>query len=73
MSNALRLAAVNVVGDALLLLGKLGVAAGCGLVAFGLSNLPYYHDPLSFPATYLSSAILPITLAVLAGYAVAQV
>ncbi len=38
VANALRLAAVNVIGDALLFLAKLGVAAGCGLVAFGMSN-----------------------------------
>ena len=35
---------VNVVGDALLFLGKLAVAACCGLGAFGLANLPYYND-----------------------------
>lgn len=35
---------VNVVGDALLFLGKLAVAACCGLAAFGLANLRYYND-----------------------------
>lgn len=73
VANALRLAAVNIVGDALLFLGKLGIAAGCGVVAFGISNLEYYHNLDKYPSTYLSSAILPITLAVLTGYIVAQV
>jgi hypothetical protein len=73
VSNALRLAAVNIVGDALLFLGKLGVAAACGVVAFAISNLEYYHNPDKYPSTYLSSAILPIALAVLTGYIVAQV
>lgn len=73
VSNALRLAAVNIVGDALLFLGKLGVAACCGVVAFAVSNLEYYNNPDKYPSTYLSSAILPIALAVLTGYIVAQV
>jgi hypothetical protein len=73
VSNALRLVAVNIVGDTLLFLGKLGVAACCGVVAFAISNLEYYHNPDKYPSTYLSSAILPIALAVLTGYIVAQV
>jgi hypothetical protein len=73
VSNALRLAAVNIVGDALLFLGKLGVAAACGVVAFAISNIELYNNPDKYPSTYLSSAILPIALAVLTGYIVAQV
>jgi choline transporter-like protein 2/4/5 len=73
VSNALRLAAVNIVGDSLLFLGKLSVAATCGVIAFAISNLEYYHNPAKYPSTYLSSAILPIALAVLTGYIVAQV
>jgi choline transporter-like protein 2/4/5 len=73
VANAMRLATVNVVGDALLFLGKLGVAATCGVVAFAMSNLAYYNDPANFPSTFLSSAILPIALAVLTGFIVAQV
>jgi hypothetical protein len=34
------------VGDFMLFLGKLAIAACCGLVAFGLSNLQYYNDPV---------------------------
>jgi hypothetical protein len=32
------------VGDALLFLGKLAIAACCGLAAFGMANLQYYND-----------------------------
>lgn len=35
---------VNVVGDAMLFLGKLAIASCCGLVAFGMANLRYYND-----------------------------
>ncbi|KAF8064488.1 CHER1 [Scenedesmus sp. PABB004] len=73
VSNALRLAAVTIVGDALLFLGKLGVAASCGVAAFGLSRAPYYTDAAAYPATYLSSGLLPIALAALTGYAVAAI
>jgi hypothetical protein len=38
VKNALRLLAVNVVGDSLIWLGKLAVAAGGGLVAFFMAN-----------------------------------
>lgn len=73
VSNAIRLMTVSVVGDALLFLGKLAVACGCGLIAFGMSNHAYYTDPVKYPATYLSSAILPIAVAVGTGFIVAQV
>ncbi|KAI8472764.1 MAG: plasma-membrane choline transporter-domain-containing protein [Monoraphidium minutum] len=73
VANALRLATVNVVGDALLFLGKLAVAACCGLAAFGLANLRYYNDPEAYPSTHLSSAIFPIAVAVLTGFVVAQI
>ncbi|GBF99304.1 choline transporter-like [Raphidocelis subcapitata] len=72
VANALRLATVNIVGDALLFLGKLAVAACCGVVAFGMANLPYYNDPEGHPSTYLSSAILPIAVAAVTGFVVAQ-
>jgi len=45
VANAIRLATVNVVGDALLFLGKLAVASCCGVGAFALSNMQYYNDP----------------------------
>jgi len=52
--NALRLTAVNIIGDLLLFLGKILVAAGCGLVAFGLSELEYYSNAEKYPETYIS-------------------
>lgn len=73
VSNAIRLATVNVVGGVLLFLGKVAVAAGCGLVALAMSRMPYYNDATAYPATFLSSAILPIAVAVITGYIVAQV
>jgi choline transporter-like protein 2/4/5 len=42
VQNVLRIATVNFIGDILLFLGKLIVAAGCGLIAFGMAELPYY-------------------------------
>eukprot|EP00879_Flechtneria_rotunda_P031872 GHRR01034925.1.p1 GENE.GHRR01034925.1~~GHRR01034925.1.p1 ORF type:complete len:121 (+),score=29.84 GHRR01034925.1:167-529(+) len=57
----------------MLFLGKLGVAACCGVAAFAMSNLEYYNNPEKYPATYLSSGILPIAVAVLTGYIVAQI
>lgn len=53
-------------------LGKVAVAAGCGLIAFGLSELPWYKDPQRHPATHLSSALLPICVAAFVGWIVAH-
>ena len=39
ISNALRLAAVNIVGDFLIILGKLCVCAACGVLAFLMTEL----------------------------------
>ena len=52
--NSLRLLAVSIVGDFLLFLGKVAVAAGCGLTAFAMSELDYYTNPKKYPDTYLS-------------------
>lgn len=52
--NALRIMVVSVIGDLLLFLGKVAVAAGCGLAAFGMSELDYYTDPVRYPNTLLS-------------------
>ena len=46
--------AVNIIGDMLLFLGKLLVAATCGLAAFGMSELEYYSNANKYPDTYLS-------------------
>lgn len=53
-------------------MGKVAVAAGCGVIAFGLSELPWYNDSQRFPATYLSSALVPIGVAALVGWIVAH-
>lgn len=52
--NALRLLAVNFIGDILLFLGKVAIAAACGLIAFGMSELDYYNNAEKNPETYLS-------------------
>ena len=70
ISNALRLAAVNIVGDFLIVLGKLCVCAACGVLAFLMTELPEYADE-SKP-NYLSSPVLPILITFLASYAVAE-
>ena len=73
MQNSLRLLAVTIVGDFLIFLGKVAVAAGCGLAAFGMSELPYYTSSTQYPGTYLSSPIFPIALSIIIGYVVAQI
>ena len=71
--NALRLLAVNIIGDVLLFLGKILVAAACGLAAFGMSELQYYSDANKYPDTYLSSPVFPIAFSILIGLVVAQI
>ncbi|KAL3136904.1 hypothetical protein ABBQ32_006512 [Trebouxia sp. C0010 RCD-2024] len=72
LNNILRIAAVNTVGDALLWVGKISVTAGCGIIAFLMSDLAYYTDSTKYPATCLSSPLLPILVSLLVGYTVAQ-
>ena len=45
VANALRVGAVNVIGDFLIFLGKLAVAAGSGVVALFGANLEKFSDP----------------------------
>eukprot|EP00967_Tisochrysis_lutea_P075566 scaffold101868_cov19-Tisochrysis_lutea.AAC.2 len=54
MQNALRLATVTIIGDLLLFLAKITVAAGCGLIAFGMSETKFYSSPEEYPETQLS-------------------
>lgn len=54
MQNALRMAVVNIVGGVLIFLGKIAVAAACGLIAFAMSETKYYTDSVNYPNTYLS-------------------
>jgi len=69
--NALRIAAVNTVGDFLIWLGKLVVAGICGFLAFLMTDTAMYTDPDS--ATYLTSPILPIILTTFIAYLEADV
>ena len=45
---------VSFIADILLLLGKLSVAALCALLAFAMSDMQYYNDPVKYPETYLA-------------------
>jgi hypothetical protein len=45
VANALRVGAVNIIGDFLIFMGKLAVAAGCGVAAMLLTNLQLFSDP----------------------------
>jgi solute carrier family 44 (choline transporter-like protein), member 2/4/5 len=71
VNNALRLAAVNVIGDALIFLGKMTVVASCGCIAFLMSNVNNFSDPTS--PNYLSSPAVPIVLTCLSAYVVASI
>ena len=69
--NALRIAAVNTVGDFLTWLGKLVVAGVCGFIAFLLCDAEQYTDPTS--ATYLTSPLLPVIVVIFIAYCEADV
>lgn len=53
-------------------LGKIAVTAACGLIAFGLSDLMYYTDPVNHPDSYLSSPLMPVLISVLVGYTISN-
>ncbi|GMH42049.1 hypothetical protein BSKO_09968 [Bryopsis sp. KO-2023] len=72
VQNALRLAAVNVMGDILIWLGKLAITAGAGCVAFLMADLEYYTNEDKYPDTFLSSPLMPILISLLVGYVVAD-
>ncbi|KAG1675670.1 hypothetical protein FOA52_002379 [Chlamydomonas sp. UWO 241] len=73
VANAFRLLTVSIVGDTLLFLGKIAVAATCGVCAFFLAELDYYNNPVEYPKTYLSSPLWPVFMSVLIGYFIAEV
>lgn len=73
VTNVLRVAAVDTVGDALVFLGKLSVMAGSGVIAMLMSTLTYYTDPVKYPNTFMSSPLLPVILSLIVGYIVASV
>ncbi len=58
--------------DAVFLALQISVCAGCGIIAFLMSDLTYYTDSTKHPDTYLSSPLLPILISLLVGYTVAQ-
>lgn len=69
--NVGRLAAVNVIGDALIFLGKLTVVLACGSLAFLMTDLATFSSVDS--ANYVSSPIVPVILTMMAAYMVASV
>ena len=71
VNNLGRLAAVNVIGDALIFLGKLTVVAACGCIAFLMTDLPLWSDPES--DKYVASPLVPVALTCLAAYVVANI
>lgn len=73
ISNALRLLAVNFVGDMVIFFGKVMVAGSCGLIAFALADLQYYSDPNKYPNTNLSSPVFPVALSIIIGFIVAEI
>lgn len=73
VTNALRLLTVNIVGDTLIFLGKVAIAATCGVCAFFMAELDYYNNPAKYPKTYLSSPFWPVFLCVLIGFFIAEV
>ncbi|DBA73400.1 TPA: hypothetical protein ACH3X1_011440 [Trebouxia sp. C0004] len=72
LNNALRLVAVNIMVDVVVWMGKIAVTAACGLLAFGLSDLTYYTDPVGHADTYLSSPLMPVLISVLVGYTISN-
>ena len=52
---------------------QVSVMATCGMIAFFMSNLPIYNDPIHHPELYLTSALFPIILSLLIGYVVADI
>ena len=53
-------------------LGKIAITAACGLLAFGLSDLTYYTDPVTHADTYLSSPLMPVLVSILVGYTISN-
>jgi choline transporter-like protein 2/4/5 len=69
ISNALRLAAVNLIGDTLTWLGKVSVALAAGFLCFLMTDTDMYTNPNS--QFYLSSPLLPILLSTMIAYFIA--
>lgn len=69
--NVARLAAVNIIGDALIFLGKVTVVLACGSIAFLMTGMPAFAEVDS--DNYLSSPVVPVILTLIAAYMVASV
>ena len=69
--NVGRLAAVNVIGDALIFIGKLTVVMASGSLAFLMTDMAVFSSVDS--ANYLTSPIVPVLLTMLAAYMVSCV
>mmetsp|Transcript_33235 Transcript_33235/g.72521 ORF Transcript_33235/g.72521 Transcript_33235/m.72521 type:complete len:724 (-) Transcript_33235:257-2428(-) len=66
-SNVLQVAAVNVIGDAILFLGKLAVAFGCAVLAYAWLDSETYDTG----DEAVSSPILPVLLVFILAYGIA--
>ncbi|GIL73734.1 hypothetical protein Vretifemale_3863 [Volvox reticuliferus] len=73
VSNALRIAVVNLVGDVLIFFGKVSVAAACGVIAYAMTEAKYYNSPEEHPDTYLYSPVLVIAISVIIAFAVTEI
>jgi len=73
LKNILRFATVNIVGGALLWIGKLVITLGAAVVAFAMSDMAYYSDAEKHPDTALSSPVLVIILSAVIAYFIAEV
>lgn len=71
MKNAVQVAAVSVIADVLIWLGKLSIAIACGVAALAMSNISPYTDPSS--DSYLSSQVMPVALSVIVGYIISAI
>ena len=67
----MQVAAVSIVADILIWLGKLSIAIACGVSALAMSNISPYTDPSS--DSYLSSQVMPVVLSVIVGYIISAI
>ncbi|GFR50844.1 hypothetical protein Agub_g13116 [Astrephomene gubernaculifera] len=73
VSNALRVAVVNMISDILIFLGKISVAATGGIIAYAMTEAKYYNSQEQYPETYLYSPVLVIAISVIVAFIVAEI
>ncbi|KXZ44390.1 hypothetical protein GPECTOR_68g361 [Gonium pectorale] len=73
VTNALRMAVVNLVADVLIFLGKISVAATAGIIAYAMTEAEYYNSVDKYPETYLYSPVLVIAISVITAYIIAEI